>query len=136
RIEPLEWLVDTYGRTSDSFRLPDALAQLGDAYAAQGDFERAKEVLEKLVDREPESDSAKRKLNEVLRKMGAGSAPSVPEHAFESLQAEIPQPEAPKIRPQRQSPPQLLPPKKSWTTKHRNSSPSPSPTWISSPATA
>jgi tetratricopeptide (TPR) repeat protein len=98
RIEPLEWLVDTYGRTSDSFRLPDALAQLGDAYAAQGDFERAKEVLEKLVDREPESDSAKRKLNEVLRKMGAGSAPSVPEHAFESLQAEIPQPEAPKIR--------------------------------------
>jgi len=98
RIEPLEWLVDTYGRTSDSFRLPDALAQLGDAYAAQGDFERAKEVLEKLVDREPESDSAKRKLNEVLRKMGAGGAPSVPEHAFESLQAEIPQPEAPKIR--------------------------------------
>src|SRR5581483_2886008 len=95
RIEPLEWLVDTYGRTSDSFRLPDALAQLGDAYAAQGDFERAKEVLEKLVDREPESDSAKRKLNEVLRKMGAGGAPSVPEHAFESLQAEIPQPEAP-----------------------------------------
>ena len=29
RIEPLEWLVETYGRTSDSFRLPDALAHLG-----------------------------------------------------------------------------------------------------------
>ena len=29
RLEPLEWLVDTYGRTSDSFRLPDALAQFG-----------------------------------------------------------------------------------------------------------
>src|SRR5262249_12610638 len=31
RVEPLEWLVDVYGRTSDSFRLPDALANLGDA---------------------------------------------------------------------------------------------------------
>ena len=30
RLEPLEWLVDTFGRTSDSFRLPDALANLGD----------------------------------------------------------------------------------------------------------
>ena len=29
RLEPLEWLVDTFGRTSDSFRLPDALAHLG-----------------------------------------------------------------------------------------------------------
>ena len=28
QLEPLEWLVDLYGRASDSFRLPDALAQL------------------------------------------------------------------------------------------------------------
>ncbi len=70
RLEPLEWLVETYGRTSDSFRLPDALAQLGDALVAANQFDRAKQVFEQLVDREPESDSAKRKLNDVLRKMG------------------------------------------------------------------
>jgi tetratricopeptide (TPR) repeat protein len=70
RLEPLEWLVDTYGRTSDSFRLPDALAQLGDALVAEGQYSRAKEVFEQLVEREPESDSPKRKLNEVLRKLG------------------------------------------------------------------
>jgi pilus assembly protein FimV len=102
RIEPHEWLVDTYGRTSDSFRLPDALAQLGDALAAAGQLERAKEVFEKLVDREPESDSAKRKLNGVLRKLGLLPAeeeeeitaiPEVP------LPAELPKPEAPKLRP-------------------------------------
>ena len=29
RLEPLEWLVELYGRTSDSFRLPDALSSLG-----------------------------------------------------------------------------------------------------------
>ncbi|MGB7465746.1 MAG: tetratricopeptide repeat protein, partial [Candidatus Acidiferrum sp.] len=34
RLEPLEWLVETFGRTSDSFRLPDALAHLGDALVA------------------------------------------------------------------------------------------------------
>jgi tetratricopeptide (TPR) repeat protein len=44
RLEPLEWLVDTYGRTSDSFRLPDALAHLGDALVAAGKLQRAKDV--------------------------------------------------------------------------------------------
>ena len=103
RIEPHEWLVDTYGRTSDSFRLPDALAQLGDALTAAGQLERAKEVFEKLVDREPESDSAKRKLNGVLRKLGLH--PAEPEPAEftaipeEPLPTELPKPEAPKLRP-------------------------------------
>jgi pilus assembly protein FimV len=102
RLEPLEWLVDTFGRTSDSFRLPDALANLGDALLASGKTERAKEIFEQLVDRDPENDSAKRKLNEVLRKMGA--LPAEPKAAAEpvafvdNLQAEIPQPPAAKIR--------------------------------------
>src|SRR5262249_41276009 len=40
----------------------------------------------------------KRKLNGVLRRMGKG-APEEPEPVAETLQAEIPQPEAPKLRP-------------------------------------
>ena len=98
RLEPLEWLVDFYGRTSDSFRLPDALATFGDALVAAGQLERAKGVFEQLVDRQPDSDSAKRRLDGVLRKMGllAGEAPeTVP---VEPLQAEIPKPPAPKVR--------------------------------------
>ena len=101
RLEPLEWLVDTFGRTSDSFRLPDALANLGDALLASGKTERAKEIFEQLVDRDPENDSAKRKLNEVLRKMGVmPPEPKAPEPApfTDNLQAEIPQPPAAKIR--------------------------------------
>jgi pilus assembly protein FimV len=102
RLEPLEWLVDTFGRTSDSFRLPDALANLGDALVASGKTERAKEVFEQLVDRDPENDSAKRKLNEALRKMGVMPAgpKAAPEPADfgENLQAELPQPPAAKIR--------------------------------------
>src|SRR6266576_4539320 len=45
-IEPLEWLVELYGRTSDSFRLPDALTHLGDALAADSQWERAKKTFE------------------------------------------------------------------------------------------
>ncbi|HEY8716719.1 MAG TPA: tetratricopeptide repeat protein [Candidatus Acidoferrum sp.] len=105
RIEPHEWLVDSYARTSDSFRLPDALAQLGDALVANGQLERAKEVFEQLVDREPESDSAKRKLNGVLQKLGI-DAPDVPPapvvHA--DLSTELKQAEAPKVRPDLESP--------------------------------
>jgi tetratricopeptide (TPR) repeat protein len=99
RLEPLEWLVDSYGRTSDSFRMPDALAQLGAALLEANQLTRAKEVFEQLVDRQPESDSAKRKLNAVLRRMGLPAPDEEPEPIVETLQAEIPQPEAPKLRP-------------------------------------
>ena len=106
RLEPLEWLVDSYGRTSDSFRMPDALAQLGDRLLAANQLTRAKEVFEQLVDRQPESDSSKRKLNDVLRRMGLPAPEEEPEPVQETLQAEIPQPEAPKLRPEVDTPPQ------------------------------
>jgi tetratricopeptide (TPR) repeat protein len=101
RLEPLEWLVELYGRTSDSFRLPDALAHLGDALVAANKLERAKQVFQQLVDREPESEPAKRKLSDVLRKMGTlgpeDSKAALPpeDHA----PAEIVKPPAPKVRP-------------------------------------
>jgi pilus assembly protein FimV len=77
RIEPLEWLVEFYERTSDSFRLADSLAHLGDALAAGKQYDRAKEVYEQLIARQPDSDAPKRKLNAILRKLGH----DVPEEA-------------------------------------------------------
>jgi pilus assembly protein FimV len=100
RIEPHEWLVDSYGRTSDSFRLPDALAQLGDALVANGQLNRAKEVFEQLVDREPESDSARRKLTDVLSKLGITETAAVDD----GLRTNLPPPPAPKVRPDIQTP--------------------------------
>src|SRR6202008_3118701 len=100
-IEPLEWLVETYGRTSDSFRLPDALAHLGDALVAAKQYDRAKEIFEQLVDRQPESDSAKRKLNDLLRKMGVlAPEPAAVEPVLEEHhEIESAKPPAPKTRP-------------------------------------
>ena len=103
RIEPHDWLVDSYGRTSDSFRLPDALAQLGDALVADGQLDRAKEVFEQLVDREPDSDSAKRKLTDLLQKMGIAT-PEDEASSENNLKTELQPPETPKIRPDLQSP--------------------------------
>jgi tetratricopeptide (TPR) repeat protein len=112
RVEPLEWLVELYGRTSDSFRLPDALAHLGDALSTDGQFDRAKQIFEQLVDREPESDSAKRKLNHVLRKLGLISTEDEPEAPEENLQADIPKAPAPKLPSAEEEPPPEAPVKK------------------------
>jgi tetratricopeptide (TPR) repeat protein len=93
RIEPLEWLVEFYGRTSDSFRLADSLADLGDALASAKQYERAKGVYEQLVARQPESDAPKRKLNAVLRKLGHDvqeEAPVATPHEKEQEEAALP----------------------------------------------
>jgi len=89
RVEILEWLVEFYESTNDSFRLPDALAHLGEAFAKAKDYERAKDAFQKLVERQPESESAKRQLNQILRKLGHDvprePAPATPEEQEESL---------------------------------------------------
>jgi tetratricopeptide (TPR) repeat protein len=99
-IEPREWLVELYGRTSDPFRLADALAHLGDALAADHQWDRAKKTFEQLLEREPESESAKRKLNGVLRKMGLLAPGAEEEPPEENLRADIPKPPAPKLADQ------------------------------------
>src|SRR6201999_2306516 len=92
--------VDMYGRTSDSFRLPDALAHLGDALVTENKLEGAKQIFEQLVDREPESEPAKRKLNDVLRRMGL-MAPetSMAIPVEDSAPVELTKAPAPKVRP-------------------------------------
>jgi tetratricopeptide (TPR) repeat protein len=70
QIEPLEWLVDLYGRASDSFRLPDALAQLAAAYESAGDEPKALATYEKLLERTPEDETTRRKYMRLRSKSG------------------------------------------------------------------
>ena len=66
-------------------------------------MDRAKDVYEQLVQREPESDSAQRKLKDVMRKMGLLEPEEVPEAPEpvgpETLKLELPEAPAPKVRP-------------------------------------
>jgi tetratricopeptide (TPR) repeat protein len=62
--------VDLYGRASDSFRLPDALAQLAQAYEASGDDTKALATYEKLLERTPEDETTRRKYVRLRAKSG------------------------------------------------------------------
>jgi tetratricopeptide (TPR) repeat protein len=70
QLEPLEWLVDLYGRASDSFRLPDALAQLAHAYEVSGNDGKALATLEKLLERTPEDETTRRTYMRLRAKAG------------------------------------------------------------------
>jgi hypothetical protein len=74
---------------------------LGDALVNANQLDRAKAIFEQLVDRQPDSDSAKRKLDAVLGKMGMPGTepPPPPPPVEEHLQADIPKAPAPKLRP-------------------------------------
>ncbi len=70
RLEPLEWLVDLYNRTNDSLRLPDAQSRLAEAAAAAGKLERAKQIYEQILDRDPENEGVRPRLNQVRAQLG------------------------------------------------------------------
>ena len=65
-----QWLVELYGRTSDSFRLPDALANLGQAHEAAGNYDQALQAFEQLLDRDPENESARRQCERLRARLG------------------------------------------------------------------
>ena len=81
QLEPLEWLVDLYGRASDSFRLPDALAQLAQAYEANGNEAQALATYEQLLERTPEDETTRRKYIRLRSEIG-----------LETVAGEMPQP--------------------------------------------
>src|SRR5580698_1121092 len=70
RTEPLEALADFCRTTSDPFRCNAALGQLSDAYAAQGNFPRAEEVLVELVDRNKNDERLVDRLNQLRARTG------------------------------------------------------------------
>jgi len=80
QLEPLEWLVDLYGRASDSFRLPDALAQLAHGYETAGNEQKALATYEQLLERTPEDETTRRQYMRLRAKAGlepaSGGIPS------------------------------------------------------------
>ncbi|HKN60916.1 MAG TPA: tetratricopeptide repeat protein [Candidatus Acidoferrales bacterium] len=90
--EGLEMLVDFCRHTSDPFRLSAALGQLADAYADAGNFARAEELLQELVDRNKNDERLVERLNQLRARAGGGSAPAQPEAVDVAAPPSTPQP--------------------------------------------
>ncbi len=75
RTEPREWLVEHYGRISDSFRLGDAQASLAEVYEATGNIERATQIYKQLLERNPENEQIRRKYVHLQNPGGRGIEP-------------------------------------------------------------
>ncbi len=90
--EGLEMLVDFCRHTSDPFRLSAALGQLADAYADAGNFARAEELLQELVDRNKNDERLVERLNQLRARAGGGSAPAQPEAVDVAAPQSAPQP--------------------------------------------
>jgi pilus assembly protein FimV len=74
--EPLEMLADFCRTTSDPFRLNATLGQLSDAYAASGNFPRAEELLQELVDRNKDDERIVERLNALRARSGGAPMPA------------------------------------------------------------
>jgi pilus assembly protein FimV len=83
QIEPLEMLVDFCRHTSDSFRLPDALGKLSDAYADAGDFARAEELIQELIDKNKDDERLVERLHQLRARSNGGVAPPAREPSAE-----------------------------------------------------
>ena len=74
QIEPLEWLVDLYGRASDSFRLPGrAGATRARATRMRETIQRALATYEQLLERTPEDETTRRKYHALARQDSASN---------------------------------------------------------------
>jgi len=72
RTEPRGWLVEHYGRISDSFRLCDAQVSLAEAYEAAGNNERAQQIYKQILDQSPENEQVRRKYARLQNPGGRG----------------------------------------------------------------
>jgi pilus assembly protein FimV len=96
-LEPREWLVDLYRKTSDSFRLADAVKQLAEAYSAAGRFKEAEALYQELLERNPENEELLKRLNQARTQTGRE-----PVSVSSALEEEAPaeEPAAPVVLPE------------------------------------
>jgi pilus assembly protein FimV len=78
QIAPLEEFVDFCRHTSNSHQLPLAIIQLSDACAAAGNFPRAEELIQELIERNNDDERLVERLNQ-LRARNGGTAQAVSE---------------------------------------------------------
>jgi pilus assembly protein FimV len=93
----LERLVALYSRLNEETNILSAMSSLAEAHVAKGRFENAAEVLEKLIQREPQNAQHRTKLQFVRTQIGGvdtmPARPQQPEVPAAPLSMEIEEPE-------------------------------------------
>lgn len=74
KAEPLEMMVDFCRHTSDPFRLSDAISRLSDLYANQGNFARAEELLQELIDKNRDDERLVQRMEQLRARASGGAA--------------------------------------------------------------
>jgi pilus assembly protein FimV len=85
---PLELLIDYCRHTSNSHQLPLALSQLADLSASTGNYTRAEECLQELIDRDKNDERLVERLNQLRSQSGGTSQPVVEAKAPEASATE------------------------------------------------
>ena len=75
QIAPLEEMVDFCRYTSNSHQLPLATIQLSDACAAAGNFARAEELIQELIERNKDDERLVERLNQLRARSGSTAKP-------------------------------------------------------------
>ena len=96
-LDPREWLVDLYRKTSDSFRLADSIKQLAEAYSAAGRLKEAEALYQELLERKPDDEDLLKRLN--LLRTQTGREP-VSVAAVLEEEAPIEEPAVPEVLPE------------------------------------
>ena len=107
--EPLESLADFARHTSDPFQLTTALSKLVDLYADAGNFSRAEELLQELIERNKDDERLLAKLDQ-LRARRAGKLAVQPEPEPEPLVADVISRDEPPAAELKQEPQATAPP--------------------------
>jgi pilus assembly protein FimV len=90
QVAPLEEMVDFCRHTSNSHQLPLATIQLSDACAAAGNFSRAEELLQELIERNKDDERLVEKLNKLRARSGGAPVEAPVQLAPEPAVVETP----------------------------------------------
>ena len=75
RVDILEYVYQVAEKSADEATIPEVLEAMADAYVQRGQFEKAEQAYARLVAREPENETYKDLLRQVLEKQGKEYVP-------------------------------------------------------------
>lgn len=108
KAEPLEMLVDFCRTTSNSHELPLALSQLADTYTAAGNFTRAEECLQELIERNKDDERLVERLNQLRARSSGTAQPAAPSAPAVSVAESPAEPEAELEQEEAAAPPAII----------------------------